>query len=226
MNDNNLFWKHYAGNAQTVLDPASRNIEVMFGIVMALSFTSAISITHGGHAQLFHFVWAIVGCNTAWGIIDGLTFIFSGIIERTRKERILKLIRSAGSKTKGITLAKQELQPLVAAIITQDQMEQLYDRLMSLPPLPKRSLFIGHELSGAFTIFLINFTATLPVALPFIFLEDPVQAKIVSDTISLTILFVCGYSTGKYAGIHPVYSGMSMILLGFCFLLVTQLLGG
>lgn len=226
MKNDDKFWKQYAINSKMVLDPVSRNLEVMFGIIMALSFTSTVSITHNGHAQIDHFLWAIIGCNLAWGIVDGLTFLISGFLDRVRKNHLLHAIRNAPTKELSISIAREELQPLVAAIIEPEQLNKLFDRLMTFPPPPKRIPFLSSETKDACIIFLINFFSTLPVAIPFIFLSDPVDAKLYSDMISLTILFICGYSTGKYSGIHPWLSGIAMILIGSCFLMITLVLGG
>ena len=57
-------------------------------------------------------------------------------------------------------------------------------------------------------ILLLVFTCTFPVALPFIFFNNTALALRLSNGIALLILFIGGFSVGKYAGFRPAVSGI------------------
>ena len=63
----------------THLDPANRFIEVVCGLIMVLTFTlvgsQLVSDDPSGARKL---LIAAVGCNVAWGIIDGVMFVMNG----------------------------------------------------------------------------------------------------------------------------------------------------
>jgi hypothetical protein len=90
------------------LDPGERLGEIVFGLIMVLTFTSTARATldeEGPRALLI----AALGCNIAWGIIDGGMFIMSAMLDRGRTEQARALaaretphpIRLSGDDIKG-----------------------------------------------------------------------------------------------------------------------------
>ena len=76
-----------------VLDPLERISEILFGVIMVLTFTSSISVAEGGHAETREVLVAALGCNIAWGIVDAAFYLMSSVIGRARGLRILRAIR-------------------------------------------------------------------------------------------------------------------------------------
>ncbi len=79
---------------------------------------------------------------------------------------------------------------------------------------------------GAVEVFLLVFLSTFPVVLPFVFIADPGIAKRVSAAVAITMLFLCGYGWGRYAGLKPWRTGLVMVLLGLAVEAVVIALGG
>lgn len=61
------------------LDPAESLGEVLFGLIMVLTFTLGAAVA-GGYKR--GMLLAAVGCNVAWGVIDGVLFVLSGRFAR------------------------------------------------------------------------------------------------------------------------------------------------
>ena len=59
------------------LDPASHMGEILFGLIMTLTFTLAagIVIQEEGREGAREMLIGILGCNLAWGIIDGVLLV-------------------------------------------------------------------------------------------------------------------------------------------------------
>jgi hypothetical protein len=53
-----------------VLEPVERLSEILFGLIMALTVTSAVSVATADDIQIRTMLIAALGCNLAWGIID------------------------------------------------------------------------------------------------------------------------------------------------------------
>lgn len=53
-----------------VLDPIDRVPEVLGGVIMVLTFTNALSVSHAGEADVRGMLIGSLGCNFAWGIIE------------------------------------------------------------------------------------------------------------------------------------------------------------
>ena len=62
---------------QRYLDPASSLGEVLFGLIMTLTFTlgAGIIIEDQGREGARELLIAVIGCNIAWGIIDGALYL-------------------------------------------------------------------------------------------------------------------------------------------------------
>ena len=67
------------------LDPGERLGEILFGLIMVLTFTSTARATLGEEGSARELLVAALGCNIAWGIIDGGMFIMSAMLERGRE---------------------------------------------------------------------------------------------------------------------------------------------
>ena len=54
-----------------VLSPIERVSEVLFGLIMVLTFTGSLSAAESGRAEVRTMLIGALGCNIAWGLIDG-----------------------------------------------------------------------------------------------------------------------------------------------------------
>ncbi len=57
-----------AENPSNILDPLERAFEITFGLIMALTFTSTISL-FATKADVHMMLAGATGCNIAWGIV-------------------------------------------------------------------------------------------------------------------------------------------------------------
>jgi len=70
------------------LDPGERLGEIIFGLIMVLTFTSTARATLGESEDSAHeLLIATLGCNIAWGIIDGGMYLMSAMLDRARQAR-------------------------------------------------------------------------------------------------------------------------------------------
>ena len=83
-----------------VLDPMERISETLFGLIMALTFICSLGIATGANINIQTMLIGALGCNLAWGIVDGGLYLLARINERGDKILILRAIRQApDSKT-------------------------------------------------------------------------------------------------------------------------------
>ena len=52
-----------------LLNPMDRVAEILFGLIMALSFTCSIGIANRGPTEIRQLLIGAIGCNLAWGIV-------------------------------------------------------------------------------------------------------------------------------------------------------------
>jgi len=225
MSDKNI-WQRIKENNSNVLDPIDRISEVLFGLIMVLTYTCSISVASEGRAQLKDLLWAALGCNVAWGIIDAIFYLMNTIFSRGHGLSVLTRLKETKDKEISRNLLLDELPLVVSAILKQEEVDGLNERLVNLEQLPRKKIISATDLRAAFIIFLLVFTCTFPVALPFILFHDIALALRISNLVALLILFFGGISVGKYAGFKPLWTGTIITFLGIVLVALTMVLGG
>jgi len=225
MADKNL-WQRIKEKNESALDPIDRISEILFGLIMVLSFTGSISVVSDGKAEIKDLLWAALGCNLAWGIIDAIFYLMGRMFERGHGLSILKKLKLTKDKVTSRNLLKDELPPVIASVLEPEEIDKFKDRLLKLDDLPKSRLLTISDLRAGFFIFVLVFASTFPVSLPFIFLTNTAIALRISNGIALLILFFGGVSVGKYAGFKPYWTGIILAILGIILVALTMALGG
>ena len=64
-------------SGKRVLDPIERLSEILFGLIMTLTFTlgAGLTIQEEGREGARQLLIATIGCNIAWGVIDGVFYV-------------------------------------------------------------------------------------------------------------------------------------------------------
>jgi VIT1/CCC1 family predicted Fe2+/Mn2+ transporter len=73
-------------NSTRVLDPFDRVSEVVFGVLMAMTFIGAMNVATAGSQEVRSVMIAALGCNVAWGLTDGVMYLVGIVTERTREK--------------------------------------------------------------------------------------------------------------------------------------------
>src|SRR5207249_11125281 len=71
-------------SSKRVLDPIDRVSEVLFGLIMVLTFTGSLSVAEAGRESIRTMLLGALGCNLAWGIIDGVFYLMGCLAETGR----------------------------------------------------------------------------------------------------------------------------------------------
>jgi len=209
-----------------VLDPLERISEILFGVIMVLTFTSSISVAEGGHAETREVLVAALGCNIAWGIVDAAFYLMSSVIGHARGLRILRTIRENRDRSLSQRLILDALPAPVAAVLTPSEVEELRERLARQPDSPAHSVWNRRDLTGAFAVFLLVFLSTVPISLPFLLFPGAGFAMRASNAIAIAMLFGMGWTLGTHTGRSGWRAGLAMVCLGLVLVAITIALGG
>ena len=68
-----------------MLDPIERVSEVVFGVLMAMTFIGAMNVATAGREEVRTVMKAALGCNIAWGLTDAVMYVVAVVTERTRE---------------------------------------------------------------------------------------------------------------------------------------------
>jgi hypothetical protein len=213
-------------SSKRLLEPYDRVSEVLFGLIMVLTFTGSLSVAQAGRDDVRAMLIGALGCNLAWGIIDGVLFVMGCLAEKGRNLLTLRAVRNATDPQKAQRLIAGALPPLVASILQPAELETVRRRLQELPEPPERAHLGKDEWLGAVGVFLLVFLSTFPVIIPFLFMKNAGPALRVSNAIAITMLFVTGYAFGRITGRRPWGMGIAMVILGSILVGLTMALGG
>jgi VIT1/CCC1 family predicted Fe2+/Mn2+ transporter len=212
--------------SKRVLEPSERLAEVLFGLIMVLTFTGSLSIAEAGRDDIRAMLVGALGCNLAWGIIDGVFYLMGSLAEKGRTLATFVAIREASDPGRAHALIAGALPHVIAETIRPAELEHVRQRLRELPAPPARARLTASDWRGAAAVFLLVFLSTLPVAVPFIFMQNAMSAMRVSNAIAVVMLFGAGAAYGRTVGRSSWLLGTSMVGLGGALVALTVALGG
>ena len=219
------FWKNRIKES-AVLNPVDRIAEVLFGLIMVLSFTGSISIATDGREEVRELLWAALGCNIAWGFVDAIMYLMNVAIERGHALKMILKIHQTNSPDEAEKTLRGEIQPTIAGLLTKEELSEVSNRLRKLPVPAKKNLIIGTDLMAGVQIFLLVFLCTFPVALPFAFFDEVSVAMRASNSVALFLLFVGGFLLAGYAGFRRMLTALVYTIIGVLLVTLTIALGG
>jgi len=214
------------GSSKRVLDPIDRVSEVLFGLIMVLTFTGSLSVAEAGSADVREMLLGALGCNLAWGIIDGVFYLMGCSAERGRNLLTFRAVRQESDPQAAQQLIAGTLPPVVVSVLQPAELETMRQRMKALPEPPHRSGLPMEDWLGAVGVFLLVFLSTLPVVIPFTFMKDITLALRVSNAIAIVMLFLAGFTFGRITARPPVWVGVAMVVLGGIMVSATIALGG
>jgi VIT1/CCC1 family predicted Fe2+/Mn2+ transporter len=209
-----------------VLEPIDHLSEILFGLIMVLTFTGSMSVAEVGREDVREMLVGALGCNIAWGIIDALFYLMACLAEKARDLKALDAVRKTADRAVGQRLVAGALPDTVASVLTPGELEQVRDRITKLPDRGLRARLDRDDWRGALGSFLLVFLSTFPVTIPFMVMNDIGQAMRASNAVAVILLFITGYWFGKMSGRSPLGFGIGMVVFGLAIVAMTIALGG
>jgi hypothetical protein len=206
-----------------LLDARERISEMLFGVIMALTITNSIGVAQG---DLRSMVWGALGCNLAWGLIDAAMYLMTELGDRGRGFLALRELRAVTGADKARRIVAEALPPVLASALRQGDLDIIRQRLTELAAPPDRPRLAWTDWLAATGVFLMVFLSTLPLVVPFAFVNETRLALRISNGIAIAMMYVSGYALGRHSGQHPWRLGLSMVLVGIVLTGIAIALGG
>ena len=209
-----------------VLDPVDRASEVIFGLLMALTFTGSLSVATAGREEVRTMMITALGCNLAWGLADAVMYLVRTATQRVRNRTLFARLRAAPDAATGQAIVAEVVPQGVVDAVGLEALEDVRRGLVETPLRPAGSLLGARDFKGALGVFLLVVLATFPVVIPFIFVRETALALRVSNLVSLVTLFVAGWALARYSGGTPWKGGLAMAATGAALITAIIALGG
>ena len=209
-----------------LLNTMDRVSEILFGIIMTLTFTCSIGIANAKNTEIRQLIIAAISCNIAWGLVDAIGYIVSTIVQRSRNKTILDSVLTTSDADKARKYISDSLPPSIASVLEAADLEQIRNKLAKLPDSALQVRLTTRDLKRSLLIFFLMFISTLPIVTPFIFIHDTNTALRTSNLIAIIMMFFCGWSLAKYVGINKWILSITMTFIGIILVFITIVLGG
>jgi len=214
---------------ESYLDPASRLGEVVFGLIMVLgaTLTAGLSVAEG-KAGVRQLLLAALGCNVAWGIIDGIMYVMHCMTGRAEKARLIEAIQRAPDVGTALDIIRNDIEPRFETLTALQDREALCRSILAYLAQGEapRIRVTRDDLYGALVCFWLVFLSCLPAAGPFLIFSEPTHALRASNFLLIAMLFVVGHMWAQYAHTNRLLAGLVMVAIGLALVGVAVLLGG
>ena len=201
------------------IDPIDRLTESLFSILILLTFTMTAWIIGlsgtGEHTldsrNIVDLAIAALVTITAYGVIDGVIYVLLTMFGRGESHRLLQSVQAADSQQEAVDVIADNLDYILEPITGEQERQQLYHHiLVQLRNSQPREIGLKREdITAGLAHVLVAVLVITPSLLPLVFMrQDPERAILVSNFLSLFLLFFVGYRWGKYTGANPWKTGL------------------
>jgi hypothetical protein len=210
------------------LDPSDRLDELLFGLIMVLSITLAVGLATDESGSNLQVALTILGCNLAWGLIDGAMYIVTQLFNRSRKAWLIQKLRSTSDEAEQIATVAGVLDDHLAALTSADERNALYSTISRRlrGGSSERTRVAAEDVYGAMSGVWLVVLASIPAVVPFLVLADRVAAARISNALVLLALFAVGYGFARTINANPWAVGGATTAFGIAMVVIVMLLGG
>src|SRR5215510_10660713 len=140
-----------------LLNPLDRAAEILFGLIMALTFTCSINIATRGPAEIRQLLIGAIGCNLAWGIVDATMYLIGVLARKSRSKTIFDAVQDPSQAQKAREYISDALPPVVASAIGTDGLEEIRNKLTGMADRSIDVRLQTRDLKEAIAIFFLVF---------------------------------------------------------------------
>jgi hypothetical protein len=209
----------------TLLTPAERVSEILYGIIMTLSVTATLQVSSAQRFDTRALLAAALASNAAWGFVDAVMHLMNTLVDRVRKRRLIEQIIHAPTVDARRAVMREAVPGDLLDNISVESIERFRNVLGARPAPATRGLGWA-DYGAALIIWLLVFGSTLPLAAPFILFDSPASALRVSQATAVVILFWLGTRLGRWIDVPPINAGLRFAALGIAITVGCIALGG
>jgi len=210
------------------LDPTDRLDELLFGLIMVLSITLAVGLATDESGSNLQVALTILGCNLAWGLIDGGMYIVTQLYDRSRKAWLIQRLRATNDEVEQIATVASVLDDHLVALTSADERNALYSTISRRlrGRSAERTRVAAEDVYGALAGVWLVVLASIPAVIPFLVLSDRLVAARLSIALVLVALFIVGYGFAGTINANRWAVGGATTMFGIAMVIIVILLGG
>lgn len=206
--------------------------EVMYGVIIAMTFTSSLrewGYPLVGDLVLHKTIVAALGCCIAWGIADGLFYLWERRYIIRQENRIIQISKSAQLDESAIPIIEEQLDDTILRNIPRLNRRQLYENLTRyLSTVDVREKLSPRDCITIILGTLIRSSAAgVIIVIPFFVIHNVGHALSISNLAGILLLFGVGYCRAPDKDFFSkVLFGFGTSFIGIMIAAITVVLGG
>jgi len=166
-----------------------------------------------------HVAYVVMTCfmvNFTWGIIDGVTAMYSAIIARARRDRFLYGLRARDPNVQGEVHAR--IEEVVGERLSDNQKDRIQAVLAEgapgANPTLRRYRPGKDDWLYALSFFIIDVAVVVPIVAPLLLTPDVQRAVHISRIIAVVIFAMLGWQYAKSLNRNPWLAALGVGVLG------------
>jgi VIT1/CCC1 family predicted Fe2+/Mn2+ transporter len=204
--------------------------EILYGAIIAMTFTSALrEIPDVLEFAVMSVVWTALFCCIAWGLADGLFYLWEREYIVRQENRIIASSRSAAGNQAAVAMLGEQLDDSILRNVPRERRAELYEGLSrSLAGAADREKVTAREAGTLVLGTLVRSAlAGLVIVAPFFLVDDLELALDASNLLGILLLFAVGYTRALDRDLASrLVNGLAAAMVGVIIAVITIALGG
>jgi hypothetical protein len=209
------------------LSLGNRLSECFYGVMMVVIITGLINTGLPPTDETLRILLIVsLGVNISWGIIDGVTAMYGGLVNRADYLRLANAFRDdPGNSLKRDAVART-LQGTMAENLSEEQQAVVVDMIGDGTPVRNKKFppTVSDWKVAAATI-LIDFVLIFPVIIPYFLIDTVRWAVFASHMIAILLLAGVAIIWARYLGLNSLKAGVIIALISFAAIYSTYAIG-
>jgi len=164
--------------------------------------------------------------NLTWGIIDGVTAMYGGLVNRADYYRIANAYRDDRNNPKKRENVRKSLQGTIVENLGEEEQSGVVDMIGAGEPVTGQKFPATRaDWNVAIATILIDFILVFPVMVPYFLIDTVRWAVFASHTIAIVLLAGVAVLWARNLGLNTKKAGIIIALVSFAAIYSTYLIG-
>ena len=212
---------------QNNLTLGNRLSEFFYGVMMVTVITGLInSGLPPTQSTLRLLLIAGLSVNLSWGIIDGVTAMYGGLVNRADYYRIANEFREDRSNPKKRENVRKSLQGTIVENLGEEEQSGVVDMIGAGEPVTGQKFPATRaDWNVAIATILIDFILVFPVIVPYFLIDTVRWAVFASHTIAIVLIAGVAALWARNLGLNTKKAGIIITGISFVAIYFTYLIG-
>lgn len=169
---------------------------------------------------------AALATNLTWGIIDGVTSMYGGLVNRADYSNIANRFREDNNNPQTREMVRRSLQGTIVENLGEEEQSGIVDMIGAGKPVPgQRYPATRADWNIAIATIFIDFILVFPVVLPYLLIDNVRWAVFASHTIAIILIAGVAVVWARNLRLNIKKAGIIIALLSFAAIYFTYLIG-